>query len=52
MESTTWITLAPGWRCTLISTAGVLLAQLDSLVFCAPWMTLATSFSSTGAPFL
>ena len=36
MESTTAMTLAPGWRWTLISTAGVLLAQLDSLSFSAP----------------
>ena len=44
MESTTAMTLAPGWRCTLISTAGELFAQLASLLFCAPSMTLATSF--------
>ena len=53
MESTTWITLAPGWRWTLIRTAGVLLAQLDSLLFSralhAHWRRRA---ESTGAPFL
>ena len=43
MESTTAMTLAPGWRWTLIRTAGVLLAQLDSLLFSAPCTTLATS---------
>ena len=52
IESTSAMTLAPGWRWTLISTAGVLLAQLDSLVFWAPSTTLATSRRNTGAPFL
>jgi hypothetical protein len=52
MESTTWITLAPGWRWTLISTDGVLLAQLANLAFSAPCTTLATSRKNTGEPFL
>jgi hypothetical protein len=33
------MTLAPGWRCTLRMTAGVVLAQAPSLVFCAPLTT-------------
>src|ERR1700749_4273605 len=32
IESTTEMTLAPGWRCTLMRTAGSLFAQLDSLL--------------------
>ena len=52
MLSTTEITLAPGWRCTLSNTAGVLSAQLDSLVFSAPSITVATSDRCTGALFL
>ena len=52
IESTTEITLAPGWRCTLSNTAGVLSAQLDSLVFSAPSITVATSDRCTGALFL
>ena len=53
MESTTAMTLAPGWRWTLISTAGVLLAQLDSLLFSRALHhggDVATG--CTGAPFL
>ena len=50
MVSTTWMTLAPGWRCTLRITAGVVLAQAPSLVFSAPLTTVATSVSRTGAP--
>ena len=50
MVSTTWMTLAPGWRCTFRITAGVVLAQAPSLVFSAPLTTVATSFSCTGAP--
>ena len=52
MESTTAMTLAPGWRWTLSSTAGVMFAQLESLVFSEPCTTVATSDRWTGAPFL
>ncbi len=50
MVSTTWITLAPGWRCTFRITAGVVLAQALSLVFSGPETTVATSFKRTGLP--
>ncbi len=46
------MTLAPGWRWTLSSMAGVVLAQLDNLSFSAPSITVATSDRCTGAPFL
>ena len=52
MRSVTWITLAPGWRCTFNTMAGVLPAQAASLVFSAPSTTAATSLRRTGAPFL
>ena len=35
MPSTTAMTLAPGWRCTLRRMAGVVFIQLESLVFSA-----------------
>src|SRR5689334_24370898 len=46
MESTTWMTLAPGWRWTLIRMAGSLLAQLDSLSFSAPGRTRSEEHTS------
>ena len=49
---TTAITLAPGWRCTLSSIAGVVFIQLASLLFSALCVTVATSDRRTGAPFL
>ncbi len=48
--STAWMTLAPGWRWILRITAGVRLAHAASLVFSAPFTTVATSLSRTGAP--
>jgi hypothetical protein len=36
MLSTTEITLAPGWRCTFMITAGVVLIHPASLVFSSP----------------
>ena len=50
MLSTTWMTLAPGWRWMFRITAGVRFAQAPSLVFSAPLTTVATSFSRTGLP--
>ncbi len=52
MLSTTWITFAPGWRCTLRMIAGVLLTHAPSFVFSAPCTMVATSVSITGRPFL
>ncbi len=51
-RSTTWITFAPGWRCTLTSTAGASFTQLASWVFSALSSTRATSLRYTGAPSL
>ena len=45
------ITLAPGWRCTLSTMAGVSLNQAPCSTFWAAWLTVATSRSRTGAPF-
>ena len=50
MRSTTSMTLAPGWRCTLTSTAGSSFAHADSRVFSAPSTTSATSEMRSGAP--
>ena len=50
MRSTTWMMLAPGWRCTLTMIAGVRFAQAASLVFSGPLMMVATSDSRTGEP--
>ena len=50
MRSTTWMMLAPGWRCTLRMIAGVVLAQAPSLVFSGPLTMVATSESRTGPP--
>ncbi|NHH80490.1 hypothetical protein DRA46_02574 [Burkholderia gladioli] len=52
IASTVWITLAPGWRCTLTMIAGSESTQAPSLVFSVPAITLATSVSITGRPFL
>src|ERR1700760_591160 len=48
----TWMVLAPGWRWMLTITAGVSFIQAASLLFSIPSLTLATSVSMTGAPFL
>ncbi|MEN3813195.1 hypothetical protein ABD440_22675 [Chromobacterium piscinae] len=45
MRSVTWITLAPGWRCTLRMMAGVAPDQAASRVFSADSTTLATSLT-------
>ncbi len=49
--STVLITLAPGWRCTLSTMAGVPLYQAPRSTSCAAWLTRATSRRCTGAPF-
>ena len=49
MLSTTWITLAPGWRWMLTISAGVVFIQAESCAFSGPISTVATSLSSTGA---
>ncbi|GCE79712.1 hypothetical protein MSKU3_1187 [Komagataeibacter oboediens] len=51
MLSTTAITLAPGWRCTFMTRAGVRLAHAASSVFSGPITTLATSRMRTGPLF-
>ena len=50
MRSTVSMTLAPGWRWMLISTAGVSFIQAPSRVFSGASTTLATAASRTGAP--
>ena len=50
MRSTTSITLAPGWRWMLTTTAAVPLAQAASRTFSALSTASATSDSFTGAP--
>ena len=50
MRSTTWMMLAPGWRCTDRTIAGVVSYQAPSLVFSGPLTMLATSDSRTGPP--
>ncbi len=52
IASTVWITLAPGWRCTLTMMAGVSSAQAASCMFSALLTTWAMSVRRTGAPFL
>ena len=52
MRLTTSTTLAPGWRCTFMISAGVEFIQPPSLVFSAPASSVAISFRRTGAPFL
>ncbi len=48
--STVAMTLAPGWRCTFSTTAGVVFIHAPSWVFSAPDTAVATSFSRIGAP--
>ncbi len=48
--STTAMTLAPGWRCTLRITAGDMFIQAASLSFWAPSTAVATSLSMTADP--
>ena len=48
-RSTVCTTLAPGWRCTSMMTAGVPLYQPPTREFSSPSTTSATSRSSTGA---
>ena len=54
MLSTTWMTLAPGWRCTLRidRRRGGWHPGAELGVLRAPATTVATSDSRTGAPFL
>ena len=52
MRSTTWMTLAPGWRCTFRMMPGVLFTQPARYTFSAPPTTSATSDRRTGLPFL
>ena len=49
MRWTVSMTLAPGWRCTSMMTAGVSWYQPPTLVFSRLSTTSATSLSSTGA---
>ena len=49
-RSTVSTTLAPGWRCTSMITAGSPAYQPPTRLFSSPSTTLATSRSSTGAP--
>ncbi len=50
--STTSTTLAPGWRCTFMISAGVEFIHPPSLEFSAPDTNVATSRRRTAAPFL
>ena len=52
IPSTTWMTLAPGWRWTLRMTAGTVFIHAPSRVFSALCSAFATSESRTGSPFL
>src|SRR5215468_4279621 len=52
MRSTTAMMLAPGWRWMFTITAGLSFIQAAILTFSTPSMTVATSESRTGAPFL
>ena len=51
MRPTVSTTLAPGWRCTSMMTAGWPWYQPPTLAFSSPSTTSATSEISTGAPF-
>ena len=51
MASTTLMVLALDWRWMLTMMAGVWFIQAASLLFSTPLVTVATSLSSTGAPF-
>ena len=48
-RSTVSMTLAPGWRCTSMMTAGVPPSQPPTRAFSSPSDTLATSLRRTGA---
>ena len=50
IRCTVSITLAPGWRCTSITTAGLPWYQAPTLLFSSPSTTSATSERRTGAP--
>ncbi len=50
MPSTTWMTFAPGWRCTFRMIAGVASTHAPSLVFSGPCTMVATSVSMAGRP--
>src|SRR5215469_151870 len=52
MRLTTVMVLAPGWRWMFTITAGVVFIHAACFVFSTPLMTLATSFTKTGAPLL
>ena len=52
MPSTTWMTLAPGWRWMLRITAGVMFIQAASWLFSDDCTACATSVRRTGLPFL
>ncbi len=49
-RSATWMTLAPGWRCTLRMMARFSPAQPASCAFSTPSMASPTSLSRMGAP--
>ncbi len=50
-RSATWMTLAPGWRCTLRMIARLSSCQPASCAFSTPSTVLATSDRRTGEPF-
>jgi hypothetical protein len=50
-RSATWMTLAPGWRCTLRMMARSSFCQPASCEFSTPSTTWATSVRRTGEPF-
>ncbi len=52
MRSTTAMILAPGWRWMFTMTAGLSFIHAASFTFSTPSITVATSESRTGAPFL
>ena len=52
IASATWMTLAPGCRCTFKRIAGVRSIQAPSWTSSAPSTASATSDSSTGRPLL
>ena len=50
-RSATWMTFAPGWRCTFRMMARLSFAQPASCAFSTPSTTSATSRRRTGEPF-
>ena len=50
-RSTVWMTLAPGWRCTLRITPAARSDQAARRMFSASSTIRATSFRRTGLPF-